>query len=173
LTFSADEFAPARDADGNADLLPWSRFRYHVAAVELGVRLPWLAVAVRRMHAPSQQIYPGRRGAGLGLPGRAGKDYVLYAGDAAGAAGVLTGPVRQWLGASLALLIKHRPLVTIEASGGWAMCAIQAGGTRTPSPARQRPDRPATRKAPASPPADLLGRRRCGLRLMPRLPCWR
>lgn len=130
--FSADEFVPARTGGDSADLLPWSRFRYHVAAVELGFRLPWFAVAVRRVHAPSQRIYPGRRGVALDLPGRRGRDYVLYADDAAAAAGVLTGPLREWLGGVLALRIKHRPLVTIEVSDGWVMCAIQAGGMAAP-----------------------------------------
>ena len=129
--FSADEFVPARNADGSADLLPWSRFRYHVAALELGFPVPWFAVAVRRMHAPAQRIYAGRRGAALGLPGRPGRDYVLYADDAAAVA-ALTGPLREWLGGVLVLRIKHRPLVTIEVSDGWVMCAIQAGGMAAP-----------------------------------------
>jgi hypothetical protein len=30
------------------------------------------------------------------------------------------------------LRIKHRPLVTIEVSDGWVMCAIQAGGMAAP-----------------------------------------
>lgn len=48
------------------------------------------------------------------------------------------GPVRQRLGVSLALRIKHRPLVTIEASGGWVMCAIQAGGMARPDSVERR-----------------------------------
>ena len=129
---SADEFSPTRNAGDLPDLIPWSRFRYHVAALELGCQLPWFAVAVRRTDAPSQRIYPGRRGTGLGLPGRPGRGYVLHADDAAAAAGVLTGPLRQWLGEVLALRIKHRRLVTIEVSGGWVMTTIQAGGLAAP-----------------------------------------
>jgi hypothetical protein len=128
--FNADEFAPGRN--GENDLFPWSRFRYHVAALELGFQLPWFAIAVQRTHEPSQRIYPDRRSAGLGLAGRPGRYYGLYADDAAAAAAVLTGPVREWLGEVLVLRIKHRPLVTIEVSNGWVMCAIQAGGMAAP-----------------------------------------
>jgi hypothetical protein len=129
--FSADEFAPGGTGGGNADLFPWSRFRYHVAALELGFQLPWFAVAVERTHAPSQRLYPDRRSVGPGLAGRPGRSYGLYADDAAAAA-ALTGPLREWLGEVLVLRIKHRPLVTLEVSDGWVMCAIQAGGMAAP-----------------------------------------
>ena len=63
--FSADEFAPGGTAGGNADLFPWSQFRYHVAALELGFQLPWFVVAVQRTHAPKG----ARRGFAGARPG--------------------------------------------------------------------------------------------------------
>jgi hypothetical protein len=126
--FDADEFAPG--ASGSAG--SWSAFPYHAAAIELGFQLPWLAVSLRKLHAPSQPLYPGRRGQPLGLPDRRlDRDYVLRCDDAR--ARQVFGPAMlAWLAESLAVRIQVRPIVTIEVSSGWALAAVQARGLARP-----------------------------------------
>ncbi len=101
--------------------------------MELGFRLPWFAIALRRVPSPTQRIYPGRRGHGLDTGDRkTDRAYVLHADDPAAVAAVLGGPLRGWLPGALATRPEQRPLITLEVSGGWAMTAIQAGGLAVP-----------------------------------------
>jgi hypothetical protein len=141
--FNADEFVSSRDGDGGVGL-PCSRYPYHVAAIELGFQLPWLAIAARRVHAPSQRIYPGRRGDDLGTADRrTNRDYLLHADDLPAVAAVLDGPLREWLPDGLTARIQHRPVITIEISGNWAMTALQATGLAFPDDLELRmQDRP-------------------------------
>jgi hypothetical protein len=127
--FDADEFAPGRGESAGS----WSAFPYHAAAIELGYQLPWLAVSLRKLHAPSQPLYPGRRGKPLGLPDRRlDRDYVLHS-DADGQARQIFGPsMLAWLAESLAVRIQVRPIVTLEVSSGWALAAVQARGLARP-----------------------------------------
>src|SRR5882724_613811 len=122
--FHADQFAPTRDDPGG--LPPYAKYPYHVAAVELGYQLPWLAIAARRLHAPSQRLYPGRRGADLRLPDRsASRAYVLHADDAS-AVRVFDADLLAWLSDVLSMRIEHRTLATLEVSQGWVLAAVQA-----------------------------------------------
>jgi hypothetical protein len=124
--FHADELAPGRGASPSGGLTRYSAFPYHVAAVELGYRLPWLAIAARRLHAPTQRLYPGRRGQELRTPDRsANRGYVLHA-DGPGSANVLDPPLLAWLADVLAMRIEHNTLAALEVSQGWAMAAVQA-----------------------------------------------
>ncbi len=52
---------------------------------------------------------------------------MLYADDVTAATGVLDGSVQRWLVDALALRFQHRPVIAVEACGGWAMAAVQAG----------------------------------------------
>jgi len=143
--FNADEFSGARgDASGG-----WSTFPYHVAAVELGFQLPWLAICARRLHSPSQRLYPGRRGHELGTPDRrTNRAYLLHADDVGAAGAVLEGRMKDWLTGVLPSRVENRPVITIEISGGWAMTAIQARGLAMPDavalelPRQGRPGHP-------------------------------
>ena len=131
--FKADEFVPARSPGADSGLVPTVFCRYHVAAVELGFSLPWFAIAARRLRAPSQKIYPDRRGHDLPTTDRqTSRDYVLYADDVAVATGVLDASVQRWLTDALAVRFQHRSVVALEVGGGWAMAAIQAGAIFEP-----------------------------------------
>jgi hypothetical protein len=124
--FHADEFAPGRGGSPDGGLAQYSGFPYHVAAVELGYQLPWLAIAARRLHAPTQRLYPGRRGQYLRTPDRsANRGHVLHA-DGPGAADVLDAALRAWLADVLVMRIEHKTLATLEVSHGWALAAVQA-----------------------------------------------
>jgi hypothetical protein len=126
--FDADEFAPG----GSGSAGSYSLFPYHVAAIELGFQLPWLAVALPKLHAPSQPMYPGRRGQALGLPDRRlNRDYVLHS-DGGPAGQIFDQAMLSWLSVALAVRIQVRPIVTIEVSNGWALTAVQARGLARP-----------------------------------------
>jgi hypothetical protein len=124
--FHADEFLPHRSGAVAGAVSEYAGFPYHVAAVELGYRLPWLAIAARRLHAPVQQLYPGRRGQVLRTPDRsANRGHVLHA-DGPGADGVLDAALLAWLADVLVMRIEHKTLATLEVSHGWALAAVQA-----------------------------------------------
>ena len=127
--FSAGEQVGARgEASGG-----WSSFRYHVVAAELGFLVPWLAIAVPSTPAPSQRLYPGRRGHDLATGSRkVDRSYRLYTDDLTAARRVIEPAMSGWLAAVLTARIEGRPIVTIEASGGWALAAIPARGMVTP-----------------------------------------
>jgi hypothetical protein len=127
--FNADEAVGSRGESVGG----WSTFAYHVAAVELGVRLPWFAVAARRVPHPSQRIYPGRPGRDLpAAGGKVNRAYVLHADDVAAVSALLGGELSGWLVSALAIRIDNHPLITIEVSEGWAMAAIQGAGLAVP-----------------------------------------
>jgi hypothetical protein len=124
--FHVAQFVPDRSGGSASGRMSHSGFRYHVAAVELGYQLPWLAIAARRLHAPAQRLYDGRRGQDLRTPGRsANRSYVLHS-DGPGAARVLDPPLLAWLADVLAMHIEHKTLATLEVSRGWALAAVQA-----------------------------------------------
>jgi hypothetical protein len=126
--FDADEDAPGRGESAGS----YSSFPYHAAAIELGYQLPWLAVALRKLNAPSQPLYPGRRGQHLGLSDRhLNKDYVLHF-DGGPVRQIFGPPMLGWLAEALAIRIQLRPIVTIEVSNGWALAAVQARGLARP-----------------------------------------
>jgi hypothetical protein len=129
--FDADEFAPGRGESTGS----WSAFPYHVAAIELGYQLPWLAVSLRKLTAPSQPLYQGRRGQPLGLPDRRlDRTYVLH-GEPGRVRPVFDPPMLAFLAETLAVRIQVRPVVTLEVSSGWALAAIQARGLARPEQA--------------------------------------
>lgn len=104
-------------------------FPYHVAAVELGVRLPWFAVAQRRIGAPTQVLYPGHEPRWLETDDRrTDREYALYTEDAAAAVLVHGDAWRDWLPRVFGRPIESRTPVALEVSEGWALCAIQARG---------------------------------------------
>ena len=124
--FHADEFVPDRSGSASGGVSQYAGFPYHVAAVELGYRLPWLAIAARRLHAPAQRLYPGRRGQDLRTPDRAAnRGHVLHA-DGPGAAAVLDAALLAWLADVLVMRIEQKTLATLEVSHGWALAAVQA-----------------------------------------------
>jgi len=96
--FHADEFVPDRSGSASGGVSQYAGFPYHVAAVELGYRLPWLAIAPR---------------------------HVLHA-DGPGAAAVLDAALLAWLADVLVMRIEQKTLATLEVSHGWALAAVQA-----------------------------------------------
>jgi hypothetical protein len=127
--FDADEFAPG----GSGSAGSWSAFPYHVAALDLGYQLPWLAVSLRKLHAPSQPLYPGRRGQRVGMADRRlDREYVLHCDAQSQVRQIFGPPILAWLAESLAVRIQVRPIVTIEVSSGWALAAVQARGLARP-----------------------------------------
>lgn len=130
--FHSGEIAPGRGSSATAGLAPYSDFPYHVAAIELGYQLPWLAIAARRLPAPTQGLYPGRRSHDLRTPERgANRSYVLHAADPS-AASVLDPPLLAWLADVLAMRIEHKTLAALEVSQGWAIAAVQAHAVARP-----------------------------------------
>jgi hypothetical protein len=123
--FHADEFAPDRSGAAGGAVSRHAGFPYHVAAVELGYQLPWLAIAARRLRTPAQRLYPGRRGQVLRTPDRsANRGHVLHA-DGPGAGRVLDAALLAWLADVLVMRIEHKTLATLEVSHGWALAAVQ------------------------------------------------
>jgi hypothetical protein len=124
--FRSSEIAAGRGSSSTAGGVPYSHFPYHVAAIELGYQLPWLAIAARRLPAPTQGLYPGRRGGDLRTPERGpNRSYVLHAADPS-AASMLDPPLLAWLADVLAMRIEHKTLAALEVSQGWAIAAVQA-----------------------------------------------
>jgi hypothetical protein len=125
--FTPTVVAPDRGA-GSSD---HSAHPYLVAVVELGFRVPWLAICAHSANQPAQQsahrFYPGRRSLDLITSDRhVSRDYRLYADDYSQVGALLDGPVRAWLPGALAARTGRRKIVAIEASGTWAMAAAQA-----------------------------------------------
>lgn len=112
----------------------WTAYPYHVVAVELGMDLPWFAVAQRRVGQPSHKLYPQHGQHGLETSDRSvNRAYALHGEDAPALFGTPLGlSVRSWLPGALALRTDHGHPVALEVSGGWALAAIQAGGVTVP-----------------------------------------
>lgn len=108
-------------------------YPYHVAAVELGVRLPWFAIAQRRIAPPTHALYPGHEPRQLETDDRrTDREYALYTDDPAAAVLVHGDTWRDWLPRVFGRPIESRTPIAIEVSGGWALCAIQARGFAVP-----------------------------------------
>lgn len=102
-------------------------YPYHVAAVELGARLPWFAVAQRRISAPTQALYPHHEPLELETDDRrTDREYALYTVDPAVVELVGHEVWRDWLPRVFGRPIESRTPIAIEVSGGWALCALQA-----------------------------------------------
>ena len=112
----------------------WTSYPYHVVALELGMELPWFAVAQRRVSQPSHKLYPQYRERSLETPDRSiNRAYALHGDDAQALFGTPLGvSIRSWLPGALALRVNHGHPVAVEVSGGWALTAIQAGGLTVP-----------------------------------------
>jgi len=109
-------------------------YPYHVVALELGMELPWFAVAQRRMSQPAHKLYPQYRDRSLETPDRSvNRAYALHGDDAPALFGTPLGAsIRSWLPRALALRVNHGHPVAVEVGGGWALTAIQAGGVTVP-----------------------------------------
>ena len=112
----------------------WTSYPYHVAVLELGMELPWFAVAQRRVSQPTHKLYPRHRERSLETPDRSvNRAYALHGDDAPALFGTPLGAsIRSWLPGALALRVNHGHPVAVEVGGGWALTAIQAGGVTVP-----------------------------------------
>ena len=128
--FTADDESGASTAGGGG----WTSYPYHVAALELGMELPWFAVAQRRVGQPTHTLYPRQRERSLETRDRSvNRAYALHGDDAPALFGTPLGAsIRAWLPGALALRVNHGHPVAVEVGGGWALTAIQAGGVSVP-----------------------------------------
>lgn len=118
----------AADEGGAATAYP-----YHVAAVELGTRLPWFAIAQRHVAPPTHVLYPSHEPRRLETDDRrTDREYALYTDDPAAAVLVHGDVWRDWLPRVFGRPIESRTPVAIEVSAGWALCAIQARAVAVP-----------------------------------------
>ena len=124
-----DERAPDGATTGG-----WTPYPYHVVALELGVELPWFAVAQRRVSQPSHKLYPQHREHSPETSDRGvNRTYALHGDDAPMLFGTPLGAsIRSWLPSALALRVDDGHPVAIEVSGGWALTAVQAGAPTVP-----------------------------------------
>jgi hypothetical protein len=129
------EFTAGDETGANAEGTEgWTSYPYHVVALELGMELPWFAVAQRRVSQPSHKLYPQHRERSLETSDRAvNRAYALHGDDAPALFGTPLGAsIRSWLPGALALRVNHGHPVALEVAGGWALTAIQAGGLTVP-----------------------------------------